>query len=98
MCKILAPLAQKIFTVSVASSRTASAEEVAAFFRSANPSSKVVVCKNVSEALNACKDEPLVVVAGSLYLIGEALEQLGILPSDSGERGLNEWTAAKTLR
>ena len=95
MCKILAPLAQNIFTVSVATSRTASAEEVAAFFRSANPSAKVVACKNFSAALDACQDEPFVVVAGSLYLIGEALEKLGVLPSDGGERGLNEWSGKR---
>ena len=95
MCKILAPLARTIFTVPVASARTADANELASFFQSANPSAKVVACKNFSEALNASKDEPFVVVAGSLYLIGEALEQLGVLPSDGGERGLNEWSGRR---
>ena len=95
MCNILAPLAPKIFTVPVASARTADAGELAKFFQSANPSAQVVACKNFSEALAASKDEPFVVVAGSLYLIGEALEKLGVLPSDGGERGLNEWTAKK---
>ena len=95
MCKILAPLAGKIFTVPVASQRTANAEEVAAFFRSANPSAKVVACKNFSEALMVSHDDPFIVVAGSLYLIGEALEKLGALPSDGGERGLNDWSGRK---
>ena len=95
MCKILAPLASKIFTVPVASVRTADAAEVAAFFHSANPQAKVVACKNFSDALNASKDEPFIVVAGSLYLIGEALEKLGGLPSDGGERGLNEWSGKR---
>ena len=27
--------------------------------------------------------------------VGEALEQLGFLPDDAGERGLNEWTARR---
>jgi len=35
---------------------------------------------------------PLIVVAGSLYLIGEALEVLGVSPAGTGERGLNEWS------
>ncbi len=95
MCKILAPLVEKIFTVPVASARTADANELATFLQSANPAAKVIACKNFSEALNACKDTPLIVVAGSLYLIGEALEALGVLPSDGGERGLNEWTAKR---
>jgi folylpolyglutamate synthase/dihydropteroate synthase len=95
MCHILAPLAQKIYAVPVASARTAVAEEVAAFSHSANQSAEIVASKNFSEALNACQHEPFVVVAGSLYLIGEALEKLGALPSDGGERGLNEWVAKK---
>jgi dihydrofolate synthase/folylpolyglutamate synthase len=96
ICDILAPLAEKIFTVPVASQRTADANEVAAVFRSANPTSEVIACKNFSKAIFACKDEHFVVVTGSLYLIGEALEQLGVLPSDGGERGLNEWSAPKS--
>ncbi len=95
MVTILAPLASKIFTVPVASARTADASELATFFQSANPSAQVVACNNFSEALAASQDEPFVVVAGSLYLIGEALEKLGVLPADGGERGLNEWTATK---
>jgi hypothetical protein len=38
-----------------------------------------------------------VVVAGSLYLIGEALERLG-LGAAAGERGLNEWQPAAGRR
>ncbi|HEV2691568.1 MAG TPA: folylpolyglutamate synthase/dihydrofolate synthase family protein [Verrucomicrobiae bacterium] len=95
MCGILAPVARKIFTVPVASARTADAGELAAFFKTANPEAEVGAFKNVSEALNASKDAPLVVVAGSLYLIGEALEVLGVSPSDGGERGLNEWSTKR---
>ncbi len=95
MCKILAPLAVKIFTVPVASARTADASELAKTFRAANPAAEVIACKNLSEALVACKDEPFVVVTGSLYLIGEALELLGHSPGDTGERGLNEWSVKK---
>ena len=84
MGNVLAPLAPKIFTVPVASARTADAGELANFFQSANPSAQVVACKDFSEALTASKDEPFVVVAGSFYLIGEALEKLGVLPSDGG--------------
>jgi dihydrofolate synthase/folylpolyglutamate synthase len=95
MCKILAPLAGKIFAVPVASVRTADVEELAAVLKAANPQAETRVFKNVAEALNAAKDEPLVVVAGSLYLIGEALEGLGLSPADGGERGLNEWSVKR---
>jgi dihydrofolate synthase/folylpolyglutamate synthase len=95
ICEILAPLARKILAVPVASGRTAAAEELAAVLAAANPPAETVACKNISEALNACKDEPLVVVAGSLYLIGEALEVLGYSPAGGGERGLNEWSARR---
>jgi len=93
MCGILAPLAGKIYVVPVASMRTAGVEELAVFLRTANPQATVRSYKNVSEALDAGQDEPLVVVAGSLYLIGEALEVLGLSPSGAGERGLNEWSS-----
>ena len=98
ICRILAPLADKIFTVPVASARTTDARELAAAFRSANPAAEVVVAANFSEALNASKDEPFVVVTGSLYLVGEALERLGLSPGGAGERGLNEWNATPIQR
>lgn len=95
MCEILAPLAAKIFTVAVASERRVAADELAAAFRSANPAADVIACKNIAEALIACKDEGFIVVTGSLYLVGEALELLGCSPAPTGERGLNEWTAKR---
>jgi dihydrofolate synthase/folylpolyglutamate synthase len=93
MCGILAPLAATIFTVPVASVRTADASDLAKAFHSANPQAQVVACKNFSEALNASKNEAFVVVTGSLYLVGEALERLGLSPTSGGERLLNEWGA-----
>ena len=95
MCDILAPLAGKIFAVPVASARTADARELAAVLKAANPRAETGVFKNVSEALSACGNEPFVVVAGSLYLIGEALEVLGLSPAGGGERGLNEWSGRR---
>jgi dihydrofolate synthase/folylpolyglutamate synthase len=98
ICRTLAPLAARIFTVPVASARTADARELAAAFHSANPAAEVMVAENFSEALNASKDEPFVVVTGSLYLVGEALERLGSSPGGAGERGLNEWNATPIQR
>jgi dihydrofolate synthase/folylpolyglutamate synthase len=98
ICHILAPLAAKAFTVPVASDRTAAAGELAGAFRAANPKIAAVTAVNLAEALIACKNEPFVVVTGSLYLVGEALEQLGLSPAGAGERGLNEWTTPKIQR
>ena len=91
LCQILAPLAAKIHTVPVASERTASAADLAAGCRVAHPAAEVTARQNLADALIACKDEPLVVIAGSLYLVGEALELLGRPLAGDGERGLNEW-------
>ena len=96
ICGLLAPLAAKIFTVPVASRRTAEAEELAEAFRAANPAAEVCrLQKCWLEALIASKDETFIVITGSLYLVGEALELLGYSPAQTGERGLNEWIAAK---
>ena len=97
ICRLLAPLAVKIHTVPVASERTADATELAKAFRSGNPASEVTVQKSLSAALNASQAEPLVVITGSLYLVGEALELLGRSPAAAGERGLNEWIAPRIL-
>ena len=72
-------------------------------FRSANPAAKVFVCdslkdafeKNGSRGRSPYQAENLIVVTGSLYLVGEALERLGLSPATTGERGLNEWSAAR---
>ena len=98
MCRILAPLAAKILTVPVASGRTADAQELAAAFRSANSAAEVFAEKNLASALGTCKDNGLVVITGSLYLIGEALERLGVSPADTGERALNEWSVNAAQR
>ena len=48
------------------------------------------------EALEKSADDDFVVITGSLYLVGEALELLGLSPAGAGERGLNEWSGAAT--
>jgi dihydrofolate synthase / folylpolyglutamate synthase len=95
ICQMLAPCAAKIFTVPLASARTADARALAKTFRSANPQAEVLACENFSEAINASKSEPFIVVTGSLYLVGEALERLGLSAMNAGERSLNEWSAAR---
>ena len=92
ICEMLAPLAARIFTVPVASERAADANELAAACRAANPSAEIVACANLAEVLKKSANDKFVVITGSLYLVGEALELLGLSPAAESERGLNEWS------
>jgi dihydrofolate synthase / folylpolyglutamate synthase len=92
ICETLAPLAPRILTVPLASERTADAGRLAAACRAANPAARIRACSGVAAALKESAASPMVVITGSLYLVGEALELLGLSPADGGERGLNEWT------
>jgi len=94
VCETLAPLASKFFLVPVASQRTALPEKLAPVCRVANPSTQILVLSSLAEAFVAAKDDTTVVVTGSLYLVGEAMELLG-LSTVRGERQLNEWSAAR---
>ena len=94
ICETLAPLAVRIFAVSVLSERTTSPNELASACRAVNPSAKIVPCDSLDVALKKCADDGFVVVTGSLYLVGEALMLLGFSTENSDERGLNEWVVA----
>jgi len=93
--RMLAPLAAKIFTVSVASKRTVTATELAEVFSETQPTLRVVAYENLARALVAGSDDPFMVITGSLYLVGEALDLLGLGDERAGERGLNEWSVAR---
>lgn len=92
ICRILAPLSEHIFLVPVGSERTAAPEELASICRAANPKAAVTNCGTLAQALEQTRTENLLVISGSLYLIGEAMELLSISPARN-ERGLNEWGA-----
>ncbi|MDR3378267.1 MAG: bifunctional folylpolyglutamate synthase/dihydrofolate synthase, partial [Verrucomicrobiae bacterium] len=98
ICMILAPLADEVFVVPVASDRTARPADLAAAFRAANPRLRATVAADLPAALKACKDRRFIVITGSLYLVGEALERLGLSPAGAGERGLNEWSTPRNPR
>ena len=91
MCGVLAPLAARIITVPVGSDRTASSEELAAACRESAPQAEITPCASLSDAMREAAGDPVVVVTGSIYLVGEALELLGLCPEAAGERALNEW-------
>jgi dihydrofolate synthase/folylpolyglutamate synthase len=92
ICRTLATLAARIFTVPVASERAAGARELAAACRAANPAVEIAACDSLCRALDQAANDRFVVVTGSLYLVGEALELLGLSPATGGERALNEWS------
>jgi dihydrofolate synthase/folylpolyglutamate synthase len=92
MCQTLAPLAARLFLVPVPSERSATPQELAAACRRAHPQAQVTACASLREALEEVRRDPFVVIAGSLYLVGEALELLDLSPAHMrGERALNEW-------
>lgn len=96
MCEQLVPLAGRMVAVPVSSERQLAPEKIVAACHALNPKLPVQACASLAEALKAVGNERLVVVAGSLYLIGEALEQLHLAPSLPGnEKALNEWTGGK---
>jgi len=92
VCQILAPLAARIVAAPVASDRKALPEDLAVACRAVNPQAEVIAVSSVVEAMAKTQLDPFLIVAGSLYLIGEVLELLGE-GSEVGERALNEWSA-----
>lgn len=96
MTRILAPLADRIYTAPVDSPRSASPQAVAELCRRHNPAAEVMVCPTLADALIEAASCPFVLVTGSLHFLGEAMELLR-LPAFCGpsERSLNEWNAAR---
>ena len=83
--------AHQMICVPVASKRTALPVALAHAAQAANPGLTVHSAASIAEALSLVEAVKHVVITGSLYLIGEALEQLGETPP-TNERGLNEWS------
>ncbi len=93
MCQILAPMARCIRVVPVPTERTAEPEALAEACRRANPEALVSTHATLAEALAQTAGDELIVIAGSLYLVGEALERLHAVDvGATDERGLNDWS------
>ncbi len=90
----LAPLASRIVLAPVSSERTLDPAMMRAACAETCPVTPATACATVNEALLLLSRDPLVLIAGSLYLIGEVMERLGLSPAPpADERGLNEWSA-----
>jgi len=93
MCEILSPLATRVLCVPVSSERSASPEQLRAACQRANPGVVPETRASLADALAATETEPFTVVAGSLHLVGEAMELLRLTTIPScDEKPLNEWT------
>ncbi len=92
MCHSLAPLAGRILLTPVHSERTEDPSRLVEACRKSNPRAQIEVCDSLADALKKTFILPFVVIAGSLYLVGEAMELLHLAEvSESDEKGLNEW-------
>jgi dihydrofolate synthase/folylpolyglutamate synthase len=95
MCEVLAPLAGRVLCTRVTSERSAEPAQLRAACLRTNPGIPVTPCATPTEAIQLAAEDPFVVIAGSLYLVGEAMERLHLAATPNGdERALNEWSAA----
>lgn len=88
MIRHLAGHVRRAVLVPVGGARSAGPEALAAGFRGAAPGLPVEAADSLGAALERLAAEPLVLVTGSLYLVGETLAWLGGGPD---ERALNAW-------
>lgn len=77
VCRAIAPLASVIACAPVQSERTSVPGDLAECCRRINPSARVLACDSLREALARVEGE-VVVVSGSLFLVGEAMQRLGL--------------------
>ena len=91
IARTLAPLAGRLLLVPVNSARSLAPDRLLPVCKDANPTTSVEVCTSLSEALKRSAEDLFVVITGSLYLVGEAIQQLRLSPvPPHDERGLNE--------
>jgi dihydrofolate synthase/folylpolyglutamate synthase len=91
-CHKLAPLAKRLVLAPVRSGRSANPTAFVPACREANVTIETTIADSLGQALELCSDEPFVVVTGSFYLVGEAMERLGASPTPAeSERLLNDW-------
>jgi dihydrofolate synthase / folylpolyglutamate synthase len=96
MCDMLLPQAARVILVPVQSERTVNPEEVRAYGDQRFPGKNLQTCASLSQGLDLALVDPFVAVTGSLHLVGEALELLGLGTGASGERDLNAWDADRS--
>ena len=79
VCAALAPIAARVFAVRVDNPRSCSAEELGAVMRTVAPNVECAGFQKLPAALAAAERQPeRVLIAGSLFLVGEAFVALGL--------------------
>ncbi len=81
VCEALAPLAFRICCVPVVNPRSATAEALAEIMRPFAPGIEITTHAGLAAALECARDAR-VLLAGSLFLVGEALAHLGLAEPD----------------
>ena len=62
------------------------------------PNLPLTVCPTLANALEKTEQDACVLITGSLYLVGEAMDELRALPAKHPtERALNDWTGARAF-
>ena len=89
----LAPLAGRVVCVPVNSERGLNPDQLAIAARA--HCAEVECAGSVSAGWELVRSDPLVAVTGSLYLIGEVMDSLGLADAID-EPNLNEWKISKT--
>lgn len=89
----LAPLADRVVCVPVNSERGLKPDQLAGAARA--HCAEVECAGSVSAGWELVRSDPLVAVTGSLYLIGEVMDALGLADAID-EPNLNEWKISKT--
>ena len=88
ICRALTPLAARVLAVPVRNPRSATLEEVAGALRQVAPETPTLMMSSLAGALEAARTYPEpVLVAGSFFLVGEALATLTgqELPTESAQ-------------
>ena len=94
--RALAPLAGRIVLAPVSSERAMDPAALQSVCVTTFPSTPLTVDGTLAEALVNTARDSFVLITGSLYLVGEALERLGLAPAPTGdERALNEWSVPR---
>ena len=86
--EIIAPTADRVVCIPVSSERTLAPFQLAEECH--RHCAQVIQAESLSKGLESIRDDSFVVITGSIYLVGEAMEALGLAKA-VGERGLNEW-------
>jgi dihydrofolate synthase/folylpolyglutamate synthase len=90
MCQLLAGLPKEVHLSQVNNERTSRPEDLARVFREGGATAAIHLHACASSALSAVRNERLVLVTGSIFFIGEAMEILGLERGLAGERQLTE--------